>query len=95
VIQYVESELDESLPERVELHDSEYSWQAFLMLDGFADGMGGWDFLQVFGKPVMELDDALIDDLLVYRNMHAIARREHEKQKREQEETDGKPNDSF
>ena len=67
------------------------------MLEGFTDGAGGWNFLQVFGRPVMELDDALIDDLLVWRNMYSIARREQEKMKREEEEAekDGRLNDSF
>lgn len=63
----------------MELNDPEGSWQAFLMLEGFADGNGGWNFLQVFGHPVMELDDALISDLLVWRNMAAIARKEKDR----------------
>lgn len=76
------------MPERVELNDPEYSWQVFLLLEGFADGMGGWDFMQVMGKPVMEIDDALINDLLVWRNMRAIAQKEHERIKREEAEAE-------
>jgi hypothetical protein len=46
------------------------------MLEGFADGMGGWNPLAVFGRPWMELDDALISDLLVWRNAKDRAAKE-------------------
>jgi hypothetical protein len=80
------------LPEVVELNDAEYSWQVFLLLEGFPDGMGGWDFLQVLGAPVMELDDALVDDLLKWRNMKDIAYKEHQRIEQEKQESEDAEN---
>ena len=39
----------------------------FVMLETFADDMGSWKFMDVLGKPVMKLPDALVADLLTWR----------------------------
>jgi len=51
------------------------------MLEAFADDFGGWRLMDVLGKPVVELDDALISDLLMWKYLAAIIRRPKKKDK--------------
>lgn len=60
------------MPESVEFNDSEYSWQVFILLESFRDGTGTWNIQQVLGKPVMEIEEELIQDLLKWRWLKGI-----------------------
>lgn len=52
----------------MEFNDSEYSWQVFVLLESFKDGASGaWDITGVLGKPILELDEQLVQDLLQWR----------------------------
>jgi hypothetical protein len=35
--------------------------------------MGGWQFIDVLGKPLIELDEPLVDDLMTLRWLAGIA----------------------
>ena len=35
--------------------------------------MGAWKFIDVFGKPLVEMDDSLIQDLTTLRILNGIA----------------------
>jgi hypothetical protein len=74
VIQYVEQKPDKDLPASVDFADADKSWQVFTMLEAFTDGMGAWQVMDVLGKPLMELPDALVSDLMTWRFLVGIVK---------------------
>jgi hypothetical protein len=67
------------LPEAVHINDLDRSWEIFTLLEAFADGYGAWRIQDVLGKPLIELDDALVEDLLTLRHLAEIARGQTDK----------------
>jgi hypothetical protein len=53
------------------------------MLEAFTDGMGAWNVMDVLGKPLMELPDALVSDLLTWRYLVGIVKAMKEEPKEE------------
>jgi hypothetical protein len=43
------------------------------LLNGFADGMGAWRFVDVLGQPFVELPEPLANDLMTLRWLRSIA----------------------
>lgn len=84
VIQYVDRKPDQDLPASVEFADADKSWQVFTMLEAFTDGMGAWNVMDVLGKPLMELPDALVSDLLTWRYLVGIVKSAKDKTKEEE-----------
>ena len=74
VIQYVERKPDKDLPASVDFADADKSWQVFTMLEAFTDGMGAWNVMDVLGKPLMQLPDALVSDLMTWRYLVGIVK---------------------
>lgn len=74
VIRYVEQKPDKDLPASVEFVDADKSWQVFTILEAFTDGMGAWQVMDVLGKPLMELSDALVSDLMTWRYLVGIVK---------------------
>jgi hypothetical protein len=68
----------------VEFVDADKSWQVFTMLEAFTDGMGAWQVMDVLGKPLMELPDALVSDLMQWRYLVSIIRAMKEDTKEEE-----------
>ncbi len=56
----------------MEFVDPEYSWQVFILLESFKKEDGSWAVMDVIGKPVMELGDSLVKDLLTWRFLKGI-----------------------
>ena len=54
------------------------------MLEAFTDGMGAWQVMDVLGKPLMELPDALVSDLMQWRYLVGIVRSMKEDTKEEE-----------
>lgn len=48
------------------------------MLESFADSMGAWRFMDVLGKPFAKLPDGLAQDLLTWRWIAGIVRRQND-----------------
>ena len=48
------------------------------MLEGFADSMGAWRFMDVLGKPFVKLEDGLAQDLMTWRWVAGIVRRQND-----------------
>jgi hypothetical protein len=82
VISRAEREPDESLPNSVQIYDMS-SWDIFMLLESFQDGMGSWNPVGVLGKPIVELDEKLVSDLMTWRWLYDIAKRSKEKMDRE------------
>lgn len=75
------------MPEEVEFADAETSWQVFTMLEAFSDDFGGWRMMDVLGRPVVELPDALVVDLLTWKFLAGIIHRVQDAKKKDK--TDG------
>jgi hypothetical protein len=45
-------------------------------LEAFADGYGGWKVVDVLGKSIVELDEQLVEDLMAWRWLADIVRRQ-------------------
>ena len=74
---YADKEPVEAFPEWQDLHfnDMEGSWHWFTLLEAYADGMGGWRIMDVIGKPLSELPEPLVEDLMTWRWLVGIAQR--------------------
>lgn len=68
-------------------YDADASWDTFVVLEGFADGMGAWRVQDVLGRPVMDLPWTLVEDLLTWRDLASRVRRMNEKQRGSPDET--------
>lgn len=68
----------------MEFADADKSWQVFTMLEAFTDGMGAWQVMDVLGKPLMKLPDALVSDLMTWRYLVGIIRAMKEDNKGEE-----------
>lgn len=53
------------------------------MLEAFSDGWGGWRIVDVLGKPVLELPDWLVHDLLTLRYIASAMREQRRKKQSE------------
>jgi len=58
----------------------ESSFEVYKLLESFSDGYGAWKVLDVLGKPLMDLDEALVHDLMTWRWIGNIVRRQNSKQ---------------
>ena len=75
IIAFCDREPDEDLPDQVYIHD-ENSFEAYKLLEAFADGYGGYRIRDVLGKPLVELDERLVQDLMTWRWMGGIIERQ-------------------
>jgi len=62
--------------------DAATSWQVFVKLEAHADEFGSWNFIDVLGKPLVELPDKLVQDLELWKYIVGIIRRVIEKTKK-------------
>ena len=60
----------------------EKSWTVYLQLETFKDGFGGWDILGVLGKPVIDLPETLVNDLITWRFLSDKVQEEISKKKK-------------
>lgn len=81
MIQFTDHEPEDNFPDLVQFHDPEVSWEMFKYLEAFKDGFGAWRFLPGPGLTVVEQDEALMEDLMTWRWLADIARRQNEKNK--------------
>ena len=65
--------------------NAEASWQVFTLLEAFSDELGGWRIMDVLGMPIVELSDALVTDLLMWRYLAGIVRRANAEKKKDKE----------
>ncbi len=56
----------------------ERSWDIFVLLESFTDSMGGWKIVDVLGKPLVALEDWLVEDLTLLRWLGGITQRQLE-----------------
>lgn len=54
------------------------------MLESFSDGMGAWQVMDVLGKPLMQLPDGLVNDLMTWRYLVGIVKGLQEKSKEDE-----------
>ena len=48
------------------------------MLESLSDSMGAWRFMDVLGKPAMKLPDGLLQDLLTWRWLAGVVRKQNQ-----------------
>jgi hypothetical protein len=58
------------------MHDPDGSFEVYKLLESFADGYGGWKPMDVIGKPLAELPETLVHDLMAWRWLADIVRRQ-------------------
>ena len=58
------------------MHDPDGSFEVYKLLEAFADGYGAWRLIDVIGKPLLELDERLIQDLMTWRWLVDIIRKQ-------------------
>lgn len=56
----------------------EGSWEVFTLLETFKDAWGGWNVMDVLGQPIVDLPDALKDDLLTWSWLAGKVRKQRE-----------------
>lgn len=75
----MEQKTEDSLPEVIELSNPEESLQYYFLLEAFSDSMGNWRVMDVFGRPIVELPDALVADLLQLRHVAEVIRNQKDR----------------
>lgn len=58
------------------MYDPDGSFEVYKLLEAFADGYGGWKVLDVTGKALVDLDEKLVQDLMTWRWLADIIRRQ-------------------
>ena len=48
----------------------------YKLLESFTDGYGAWQVLDVLGKPIIKLEETLVQDLMTWRWLGDIARKQ-------------------
>jgi hypothetical protein len=64
----------------------ERAYPLFSALEAFTDGFGGWKVVDVLGKPWLELDEDLADDLLTCKRIAGIVEYQNKNAEGEPEE---------
>lgn len=77
----IEEPVGDDLPTGIELISPE-SIEYFKLLEAFSDSFGGWRIFDLFGKPVIELPEKLVTDLLILRRLVGQMRRQREKEQK-------------
>lgn len=67
-------------------NDATASWEIYKLLDAFADSLGGWHFMDVLGKPAADLPHDLYEDLVTWRWLVGVARKQKAKRAEEDQE---------
>jgi hypothetical protein len=75
------SEQDYPLPEDCQFYDLARATDIYNLLEQFADGWGGWRFMDVLGEPLAQLSEPLVSDLITLRRFAGIAERRRKTQK--------------
>lgn len=73
----------DSYPEDIYLNDFSEARRTYDLLEAFADGFGGWKVMDTLGKPLVDLPEILVDDLLTLRYLAGISEAIRSKEKRE------------
>ena len=79
----MEREADEAFPDfdQIRIVHPDSSYRLFLALENNSDGMGGWKVIDTFGRPWIDLPDALRADLMEWRWLKGIGERLRAKMK--------------
>lgn len=70
-------------PEDCQFYDLERAKGIYYLLENFADGFGGWRFMDVLGEPLAHLEETVVSDLITLRRFASIAERRRKPQKSE------------
>ena len=62
-------------------NDLEKSWYYYVLLESFTDGFGAWQPQAVLGKPIVSLDEWLIEDLTEWRKIGSRFKKQRDKKK--------------